>query len=92
MSCLCNKERPGPDRAKEDVWSRRGTEKIPLDGYEQVHQQQVHHLPAARDFRRGEGKEQEPVPLVHEVQASLELLRLTLRNHVSPTQVEMEVG
>ena len=24
MSCLCSKERPGPDRAKEDVWSRRG--------------------------------------------------------------------
>ena len=53
--------------------------------------QQLIHLPAARDFRRGEGKEQEPVPMVHEVQASLELLRLTLRNHVSPTQVEMEV-
>ena len=118
MSCLCSKERPGPDRAKDDVWSRRGTEKIikrPVDGYEQEHQQQIHlpatdtsssrryisssryifqqllHLPAARDFRRGEGKEQEPVPMVHEVQASLELLRLTLRNHVSPTQVEMEV-
>ena len=43
---------------------------------------------------RGEGKEQEPVPMVREVQASLGLLRLqvTLRNHVSPTQVEMEVG
>ena len=32
-------------------------------------------------------------PMVREVQASLWLLRLqvTLRNHVSPTQVEMEV-
>ena len=29
--------------------------------------------------------------MVPEVQASLGLLRLTLRNHVSPTQVEMEV-
>ena len=106
MSCLCSKERPGPDRAKEDVWSRRGTEKIikrPVDGYEQEHQQQI-HLPATDTSsssryifqqpgisERGEGKEQEPVPMVREVQASLGLLRLTLRNLVSPTQVEMEV-
>jgi hypothetical protein len=45
MTCLCSKERPGPDRAKEDVWSRRGTEKIikrPVGGYEQEHQQQIY--------------------------------------------------
>ena len=62
------------------------------------------HLPAAdtssssryifqqqRISERGKTGGQEPVPMVHEVQASLGLLRLTLRNHVSPTQVEMEV-
>ena len=61
MSCLCSKERPGPDRAKEDVWSRRGTEKIikrPVDGYEQEHQQQI-HLPAADTSSSSQGFQKE---------------------------------
>ena len=61
MSCLCSKERPGPDRAKEDVWSRRGTEKIikrPVDGYEQEHQQQI-HLPATDTSSSSQGFQKE---------------------------------
>jgi hypothetical protein len=40
MACLCSRQIPGPDRMKEDVLSKRGTEKIikrPVDGYEQEH-------------------------------------------------------